>query len=444
MKTIRSIAHALETGKTTSVKLVEDALARISNYQREGGTAYIAVNAEQALAAARANDAARAVGNVPSLLSGIPISIKDLFNVKGEVTAAGSKVLANSNPAKSDATSVARLRHAGAILLGRTNMSEFAFSGLGLNPHYGNPTNPFDASRISGGSTSGGAVSVANDMAVMALGTDTGGSIRIPSAFCGLTGFKPTASRIPLTGTIPLSRTLDSIGPLANSVDCCAIADAILAGQTYAEQDILPLRGMRFGVTDDYVGDGVDAQVKKAFEESLALLERAGAIIQRFSFPGLKELPVVNGAGGFSAAEAWTWHRHLLEAFSGQYDKRVAVRIKRGSALSAADYIELMDARTHLIAQAKQRLHAFDAWLMPTVAIVAPKIADLIENDETFFAVNGLVLRNASVINFLDGCAVNLPCPVGSGLPVGLSICGLHGQDARILQIARAVEGALQ
>jgi aspartyl-tRNA(Asn)/glutamyl-tRNA(Gln) amidotransferase subunit A len=444
MKTIRSLAKALETGKTTSVQLVEEALTRIGQHQAEGGAAYISVNAQQALAAARANDAARAAGYAPSLLSGLPVSIKDLFNVKGEVSSAGSKVLATEKAATADAIAVARLRNAGAILLGRTNMSEFAFSGLGLNPHYGTPVNPVDPTRVSGGSTSGGAVSVAGNMAVMALGTDTGGSIRIPSAFCGLTGFKPTAARVPLTGTIPLSRTLDSAGPLANSVDCCAIADAILSGESTDDTVVLPLAGMRFGVTDDFVGDDVDPVVKKTFEDTLTLLEKAGAIIARFSFPELKELPLINGGGGFSAAESWTWHRQLLEAFSGQYDPRVVTRIKRGSAQSAADYIELLDARRHLIQQAKRRLLTFDAWLMPTVAIVAPEVAALTEDDAHFFAVNGLVLRNASVINFLDGCALNLPCPVGSGLPVGLSICGQYGQDARILEIGRAVEAVLQ
>ncbi len=444
MKTIRSLAKALETGKTTSVQLVEEALSRIGAHQVEGGAAYISVNAQQALAAAHANDAARAAGYVPSLLSGLPVSIKDLFDVKGEVSAAGSKVLASEKAARADAVAVARLRNAGAILLGRTNMSEFAFSGLGLNPHYGNPLNPVDSTRVSGGSTSGGAVSVAKNMAVMALGTDTGGSIRIPSAFCGLTGFKPTAKRIPLTGTIPLSRTLDSIGPLANSVDCCAITDAVLSGDVAEDGIVLPLAGMRFGVTEDFVGDNVDHAVKKAFEAALALLEKAGAIVTRFAFPELKELPVINAGGGFSAAESWAWHRQLLEAFSGQYDPRVAARIKRGSAQSAADYIDLQDARRHLMTQAKLRLMPFDAWLMPTVAVVAPEVSALAQDEEHFFAVNGLVLRNASVINFLDGCALNLPCPVGSGLPVGLSICGQHAQDARILQIGRAVEAVLQ
>ncbi|WP_050477001.1 amidase [Herbaspirillum rhizosphaerae] len=439
MKTIRALAAELQAGQTTSVKLVELALERIASYRDQGGAAYISVDADRALASARASDAARAAGNVSSLLAGLPVSIKDLFDVQGQVTAAGSKALANAPAAKADAPAVARLRQAGAILLGRTNMSEFAFSGLGLNPHYGTPRNPLDAQRVSGGSTSGGAVTVALDMAVAALGTDTGGSIRIPSAFCGLTGFKPTARRVSLQGAVPLSTTLDSAGPLSRSVDCCAIVDAILSGETL-ETDAVPLAGLRFGVTDDFVGDGMDATVRAAFDAALSRLQSAGALIQRFSFPELKELPAINAGGGFSAAESWAWHRQLLESSAGQYDQRVAVRIRRGAQQTAADYLDLLAARRRIIAQAQRRLSVFDAWLMPTVPVVPPLVQALQDSDDTFFATNGLVLRNPSVINFLDGCALNLPCPSESGLPVGISICGQHGDDARVLAIGRAVE----
>ena len=402
MKTIRALAAELQAGQTTSVKLVEQALERIAAYREQGGAAYVSVDADRALAAARASDAARAAGNVPSLLAGLPVSIKDLFDVQGEVTAAGSKALADAPAAVADAPAVARLRHAGAVLLGRTNMSEFAFSGLGLNPHYGTPRNPLDGTRVTGGSTSGGAVSVAGDMAVMALGTDTGGSIRIPSAFCGLTGFKPTARRVSLDGAVPLSTTLDSAGPLTRSVDCCAIADAILSGETLAT-DAVPLAGLRFGVTEDFVNDGMDDTVRTAFEAALLRLQKAGALIQRFSFPELKELPSINAGGGFSAAESWAWHRSLLERAGDKYDQRVAVRIRRGAQQSAADYIDLLAVRRRLIAQAERRLAVFDAWLMPTVPVVPPLLQPLQDSDETFFATNGLVLRNPSVINFLDG-----------------------------------------
>jgi aspartyl-tRNA(Asn)/glutamyl-tRNA(Gln) amidotransferase subunit A len=443
MQSIRELAADLGTGRTTSVRLVEQALERIQSHRGDGGTAYISVDAEAALASARASDAARSAGYVPSPLAGLPVSIKDLFDVKGQVTAAGSRALADAPPAAADAPVVARLRAAGAVPLGRTNMSEFAFSGLGLNPHYGTPANPLVPDRIAGGSSSGGGVSVALDMAVAALGTDTGGSIRIPSAFCGLTGFKPTASRVSREGVLLLSRTLDSVGPLAHSVDCCAILDAILSGETLDTQ-ALPLAGLRLGITSDYVGAGLSAEVQAAFDRALRVLELAGARIERFSFPELLELPQINGRGGLIAAEAYTWHRQLMEEKGAQYDQRVAARIQRGRLLSAADYIDLLDARRRMIASARQRLRTFDAWLMPTVATAPPLSSPLEVDDEAFFAMNALVLRNPTVINFLDGCALSVPCHGGKGLPVGLSICGLGGQDAKVLQIGRAVESTLR
>ena len=442
MPSIRELAAALDSGLTTSVKLVEQALTAIEAHRNSGGVAYISVDSELALASATASDAARKAGYSHSLLAGLPVSVKDLFDVKGQVSTAGSKALAHQKPASADASAVARLRAAGAILLGRTNMSEFAFSGLGLNPHYGTPLNPFDAARVAGGSTSGGAVSVALNMAVATLGTDTGGSIRIPSAFCGLTGFKPTARRVSLAGAIPLSRSLDTAGPLARSVDCCAIVDAILSGEVLDTQ-ALPLAGLRLGVTNDYVGADLDAQVQASFEKALQALEHAGAKVERFDFPELLTLPEINGRGGLVAAEAFSWHRHLLDSQEAQYDQRVAARIQRGRQQSAADYIDLLDARQTMIASAKQRLRAFDAWLMPTVAIVAPLLAPLENSDNAFFATNGLVLRNASVINFLDGCALSIPCQVPGEAGVGLSVCGLAGDDAKILQIGRALEPQL-
>ena len=438
-RTIRELAADLAAGRITSVELTQRMLARAEAHRAQGGHAYVSLDGEQALMEARASDAARAAGIVASSLAGVPISVKDLFDVKGQVSSAASLALADAPPADADAGAVARLRAAGAILLGRTNMSEFAFSGLGLNPHYGTPRNPYDRARVAGGSTSGGAVTVALAMAAGALGTDTGGSIRIPSAFCGLTGFKPTAASVSLAGTVPLSRSLDSAGPIAHSVDCCAILYAALSD--HAIPDGAPaLKGLRFGFTIDYVGTHLEQQVQRAFERVLDTLRAAGAQVEQFDFPELLELPTINGGGGLVAAEAWHWHRLLLEEKGAQYDQRVAARIRRGQQQGAADYIDLLDARARLIAIAEQRLAPFDAWLMPSVAILAPEVAPLEVDDATFFATNGLVLRNASVINFLDGCALSLPCHADGELPVGLGICGLAGADERVLQIGRAVE----
>ncbi|CAJ0795334.1 2-amino-5-chloromuconic acid deaminase [Ralstonia condita] len=440
---IRSLAADLAAGRTTSVALTEAALEHAKRHRAAGGSAYVSLDAQAALAMARAADTARAAGNVPSLLAGLPVSIKDLFDVAGQVTSAGSRALAHQPPATADAAAVARLRAAGAVLLGRTNMSEFAFSGLGLNPHYGTPRTPVDGTRVAGGSTSGGAVTVAGGMAVAALGTDTGGSIRIPSAFCALTGFKPTARRVPMTGGVPLSTSLDSAGPLANSVDCCAIVDAVLSGETL-DSEAVPLAGLRLGITQDYVGADVDDTVHTAFCRAVERLERAGARIVRFEFPELLQLPDINGGDGLTAAQAWAWHRPLLARAEAQYDPRVAARIRRGEQMSAAAYIDVMEARARMIAIARKRLGNLDAWLMPTVAIVPPEVASLEADDAQFFRTNALALRNPSVINFLDGCALTLPVHAVGELPVGLSLCGLANDDARILRVGRAVEAALR
>jgi len=434
--TIAELAATLAAGRTSSVQLTEQALAAIEAHRAAGGAAYVEVDAAAALAAARAADQGRAAGLAVSPLAGLPVSVKDLFDVRGQVTRAGSKALDGHAPAVADAPAVARLRAAGAVLLGRTNMSEFAFSGLGLNPHYGTPRAPFDAERVAGGSTSGGAVSVAEGMAVAALGTDTGGSIRIPSAFCGLTGFKPTARRVPLAGAVPLSTSLDSAGPLARSVACCAAFDAVLSGELL---DTRPadLAGLRLYVTRDFVCEGLDQEVEQAFEAALGRLSRQGARIVPFDFPELRRLPEINAGGGLTAAEAWHWHRPLLAQAGERYDQRVAMRIRRGEQQSAADYITLLQARQAMRELAAARLREADAWLMPTVAVRPPRV-DALARDEDFFAVNGLVLRNPSVINFLDGCAASLP--VGQG--IGLGVCGQRGQDARVLQVAAAIEAA--
>jgi len=439
VQTIRQLAAQLQAGTLTSAGLVDDALARIEAHRREGGAAYVSVDAQAARAAALASDEARARGRVPSLLAGLPVSVKDLFDVTGEVTSAGSRVLADRPAAVANALAVSRLRAAGAILLGRTNMSEFGYSGLGLNPHYGTPLNPVDECRVAGGSTSGGAVSVALDMAVAALGTDTGGSVRIPAAFCGLTGFKPTQRRVPMTGTVPGSVSLDSAGPLARSVDCCAIVDAILAGEEPGNGAIA-LSGLTLGLCTDHVGEGLDAEVARAFERAVSALSSAGVVMTEFAFPELRELAEINRAGGFAAAESARWHRGLIEQREAEYDRRVSMRIRRGEAIDDAAMRKLEAERARLQAVARSRLGGFDAWVMPTVALVAPALAPLDRDDETFFAVNALTVRNPSIINFLDGCALTLPCAEPGALPVGISICGLAGADGEVLGIGRSVE----
>jgi aspartyl-tRNA(Asn)/glutamyl-tRNA(Gln) amidotransferase subunit A len=436
--TILQIAADLAAGRTTSRKLTEQALARIADPKGEGGRAFIKVWRDQALAAADASDVQRKVGLVPSPLAGIPVSVKNLCNVAGETTLAGSKALDDAPAAKSDAPVVARLRAAGAVIVGSTNMSEFAFSGVGFNPHYGTPGNPADRKRVPGGSSSGAAVSVADGMAVAALGTDTGGSVRIPAAVCGITGFKPTARRVPIDGVVPLSMSLDSIGPLANSVECCAIVDAVFAGEPIAVPQPVPLAGLRFAVPMHFVMDDLDSTVAAAFERALKTLAGVGVKVEKIDLPELNELNTINARGTFAASEAYAWHRTLIERRGRDYDQLVHPRIMRGKEMSAADYIDLVAARADLQKRVSAITSNYDAIVMPTCAIVAPTLAE-VSTPDGFTRKNLLLLRNTTVGNFLDRCGISLPCHVPGELPVGFMLMGEAMADKRILAIARSV-----
>ena len=446
MKPLLTLAAELAARKTTSQALVEDALTRIAIASGEGARVFMRTHRESALAEARASDTLRAHGLVPSPLAGIPVSVKDLFDVAGDITRAGSKALADDAPANADATVIRRLRQAGAIIVGRTNMVEFAFSGLGLNPHYGTPKNPWDRTtgRIPGGSSSGAAVSVSDGMAAMGLGTDTGGSVRIPAALCGLTGFKPTARRIPKDGTFPLSTSLDSIGPIATSVACCALVDSILAGDAPQVPQALPLKGLRLGVVQDYVLEGLDGAVADAFGKALAKLSQAGASVTDVRFEALQGMPQLNQKGGLVVAEAHAIHRELIARRKADYDPRVASRILRGADMSAADYIDLLAQRAAMIAQSARLAAPYDALLMPTVAMVAPAIAPLEADDQLYGKTNLALLRNPSVVNFLDACALSIPCHQPGQGPVGLMVVGQSGEDRRLLAVGLALESALR
>jgi aspartyl-tRNA(Asn)/glutamyl-tRNA(Gln) amidotransferase subunit A len=440
--TILQLAAELAAGRTTSRKLTEAALARIEDPKGEGKRAFIKVYKTQALAAADANDALRKAGIVPSPLAGLPVSIKNLCNVAGETTLAGSKALDDTPPASQDAPVVARLRAAGAVIIGSTNMSEFAFSGVGANPHYGTPGNPADRKRVPGGSSSGAAVSVGDQMAVAALGTDTGGSVRIPAAVCGVVGFKPTARRVPIDGVVPLSTSLDSIGPLANSVECCAIVDAVFAGEPIAVPDAVPLAGLRLGVPKQFVMDDLDPVVARAFERACKALSAKGVKIEPIDLPQLNEMASVNAKGGFAASEAYAWHQKLIARRGNLYDPFVHPRIMRGKEMSAADYIDLLQARADLHKRVSAVTSNYDATIMPTCAIVAPTLED-VAAPEGFTKKNLLLLRNTAVGNFLDRCGISLPCHVPGELPVGFMLMGEAMADKRLLAMARSVAPAV-
>jgi aspartyl-tRNA(Asn)/glutamyl-tRNA(Gln) amidotransferase subunit A len=443
MRAIREFGQALASKRVSAGELLDASLAAIDADLAHGGATYTQIDRLSAREAADASDAFRARGYVPSALAGVPVSVKDLFDVKGQVTTAGSRILRETAPAVRDAAAVARLREAGAVFVGRTNMSEFAFSGLGLNPHYGTPMNPAHTKRVAGGSSSGAAVSVALGHVAAALGTDTGGSVRIPAAFCGLVGFKPTARRVPLDGTVPLSSSFDSVGPIARSVECCALMDSIVSGQSL-DTVPRPLAGLRLGVTSDYVAEDLDDTVSTAFNRVIGMLRRAGAAVERFAFPELHEVVGRYPLAGITAAQAWAWHREHVARDGDAYDPRVLKRLRVGEGRSAADYIDLLAARECFVRDSRSRLARFDAWLMPTVAVVPPAIAQVESDDEAFFAMNAKVLRNPGVVNFMDGCALTVPCHREGELPVGLSICGTALADASILAIGRSVEALLR
>ncbi len=432
-------AAALAAGETSSLRLVEAALTAIAADPR----AFTLVDETSARAEAQAADRLRADNRAPSPFAGIPVSVKDLFDIAGQTTAAGSTILASGPAASADAPVVARMRAAGLVLIGRTQMSEFAFTGLGLNPHSPQPPNPRDPTRAPGGSSGGAAVSVALGQCAVGLGTDTGGSVRVPAAFCGLVGFKPTQRRITRQGAFPLSTSLDSIGPIANSVADCRILDAIIADAPPAQTPAVGVAGLCLGAPRGYLLDGMDREVASAWERSLAALAAAGAFIEDFDFPELAGIPAMNARGSITNAEAFALHRRLgLLARRDAYDPNVLTRIEVGGGLSAADYLDLLAARADLTGAAHSRCAPFDAVIAPTAPILPPRIDEVAE-PAAFARLNGLALRNSSVINLLDGCAVSVPMPSDTA-PAGLMLIGRTGEDAELLAVAEAVERVLR
>lgn len=381
-------------------------------------------------------------------LAGLAFSAKDLFDIAGQPTPAGSVVLAHAPAAKVDAVAVARLRAAGGALLGRTNMTEFAFSGVGVNPHHGTPANPNDPAtpRIPGGSSSGAAVSVASGASFIGLGSDTGGSIRIPAALNGIVGFKNTARLVPTEGALPLSTTLDTVCAMTRSVRDAVAAHEILAARRVTA-GTAPLAAYRLAVVKDLFLEGLDPIVAAAFDRALKTLRNAGAHIEEIGLPELADLASINSTGGFSAAEAYAWHRLLMERSVAGYDPRVAQRILKGASMKAHEYIELGNARRSWIARMERSLASFDAVLSPTVPITAPTIASVApgeQRDAEFFRINALLLRNPSVINMLDGCAISIPCHAADELPVGLMLWHAALHDDAVLAVALQAERALQ
>ena len=429
--------------KVSARERLDAALERIADPAGEGARACLTVYADTARAAADAADARARAGITLGPLDGAVVSIKDLFDIAGEVTRAGSRVLAEeAKPAAADAPVVQRLRAAGAVIVAKTNMSEFAFSGVGMNPHYGTPGNPADRARAPGGSTSGGAVAAADRMCEIAVGSDTGGSTRIPAALCGIVGFKPSKYRVPTDGAFPLSYTLDSIGPMARNVADCAVADAIMAGEAARKPEPAPPAGLRLGIAQGLPLTDMDETVSARFAAALARLGKAGARLSEETFALFDALREANARGGFAPPEAYAIHRERLARRGHDVDPNVRARIERGREMTAADYVALGQERARLVRAMDARLADLDALVMPTTPIVAPKLSDLATPD-TFSPNNMLLLRNTAIVNFFDLCAISLPLARDGGLPVGLSLVGRNGHDHRLFQIAAAVEKLL-
>ena len=428
--------------RSSSRERLEQALARIDDPAGEGTRACLTVYPDAAKAEADAADARAKLGISLGPLDGAIVTVKDLFDIKGEPTRAGSKTLADSAPAERDAVAVQRLRAAGAVIVAKTNMTEFAFSGVGANPHYGTPGNPADRARVPGGSSSGAAVAAADGMCEIAIGTDTGGSTRIPAALCGVVGFKPSKQRIPTDGAYPLSYTLDSIGPIARTVEDCAKADAVMAGEAWRSLEAADLSGLRLAVPQSPRFLPREQAVESALEAGLAALAKAGAQLREVPFPFLEEMVAANPRGGFPVPEAFSIHRERLATRGHEVDPNVRDRILTGDKILAADYIALVQIRNRLVRAVDDWIRQFDALVLPTTPIVAPRLAD-IGTPETYIPANTALLSITSIGNFLDLCGISLPLPT-NGLPVGMMLMGRNGSDRRLLEIAAGIERILR
>ncbi|MBM6593245.1 amidase [Microvirga pudoricolor] len=428
------------TSVQDKLQAILDRLARRSSEER----VFLAVYADAARAEAHAADERRRAGLALGPLDGVIVSIKDLFDVAGEVTRAGSLALRERAPAPVDAVAVQRLRRAGAVIVGKTNMVEFAFSGLGLNAHFGAPGNAHDADRIPGGSSSGAGVSVAEGTSDIAIGSDTGGSVRIPAAMNGVVGFKPTARRVPLDGVFPLSPSLDSVGPLARTVQDCAFADAVMAGERPRLLVPLGLPGLTIGVPRGRLLRGLEPMVEEAFARSLRRLEHAGARIVDHPLEDLLDrMAEATSTASIASVEAAEVHKEWIDAKAHLIDPRIRAPIARSGRLPASAHRRMMRERAALAAAMDERLRPVDVLALPTTPISAPLIAPLEEDDDLYDRTDWLVLRNTMVANQFDLTSITLPAS-DVVRPVGFMLVARHGQDHRLLDIAAGIEAALR
>jgi aspartyl-tRNA(Asn)/glutamyl-tRNA(Gln) amidotransferase subunit A len=448
MSGLRELSAALRSNQTSATRLVEQALERA----RQSKSVFTAIN-PGLVSLAYSIDRARKKSQDLTPLAGIPIALKDLFNIRNEKTFAGSIVRKHyAQPEDADADVVVPLRAAGLLFFGRTNMSEFAFSGIGKNPHYGTPLSIWDreTGRLPGGSSSGSAVAVAEGIVSAALGSDTAGSCRIPAAFNGVVGVKPSFGRMSLNGIFPLSPTLDAPGPIAVDVDSCFILDQLMSGglPPVAELPHLhpaELDQFRLVVPRARVMEDLDAEVRAAFERSLDAITAAGARIVEADLPVLDrcddffiERPIV-------VREVWLHHRQMLEQHLDEYDPFVGLRMSAGAEVSDEEQQARYQERAQLVSDFEQDFAGLraDALLYPTVACVPPTISET-EDAEDARRVNLRCLRNTATVNYFDGCAISLPCHNEGEAPVGLMLSSANGNDDRLYRLAAAIEATLR
>jgi aspartyl-tRNA(Asn)/glutamyl-tRNA(Gln) amidotransferase subunit A len=449
-------ARLIARGDLSPVELTRLYLDRISTHN-ETLSAYISVTADRAMAMAQAAESALSGGDHRGPLHGIPIALKDLFDVSGLVTTGGTIIL-RDNVAERDATAARRLFEAGAVLLGKTHMVEFAFGGAGINHHYGTPWNPWDADvhRLPGGSSSGSAVAVAGGLASAALGSDTGGSVRIPASFCGLVGLKPTFGRVSCAGALPLDPSLDSVGPLSRCVTDAAMVYNVIAGVdpfdsgTLAVPPFVPVEdleaevgGMRLCIPREYFWDDVEPAVEAAVRATAGVFADLGAYVDEVTLDPLNRLNELRSFKNLTAVETCVSYGTLLEERGQDFDPIVRERMVDGFDVSAVEYLTVRRFRDTLQRDAAAAMADIDVLLVPTTPFVAPAVDDCDDQGPEYWRINGMCLRNTAAANLLGLCAISLPCGfTEDGLPIGLMLIGRPHEEEQLLRLARAYEAA--
>ncbi|WP_431322853.1 amidase [Rhizobium sp. YTU87027] len=443
---VAQLSSLIQTAAVDPIEVTDAVIDGIEAYADRA--VFTAILKERARNEAKASSKRLKEGRSRGMLDGVPIAWKDLFDIKDRTTTAGSTVLASGPAAQADAPVVATLKQAGMVSIGCTNMSEFAFSGLGINPHYATPHNPLssDVPRIPGGSSSGAGVAVAAGLVPVAMGTDTGGSVRIPAAFNGIVGYKATRGRYPMAGVYPLAKSLDSLGPLSRTVQDAVWIDAGMRGAAVPSIVACPLKGLDIVIPENVVFDGAEAGVLAAFETAVDWLAAEGASISRIKIPAFDEiLALMAKYGALVTAEAFALHRERLAGpQAADMDHRVVMRIRLGEKTTLSNYLAILEARETLIADV-ERLVGQSFVAFPTVAHVAPPIAPLEADDDLFFATNGKTLRNTMLGNFLDWCGVSIPCGTGdANMPAGFLLSAVGKRDEALLSAALSAEEVIR